>query len=249
MNGYEFFVVDKSNSLRILLASGNAREKESLLPLFTPGQAGKVYDLVSSNGGICPCADEARRAAIFTSTVDPVALVVCFDRIGDGAMRESIAACKDAMIRRLQSVFERAENIANSFSALPKAALTDADFLLSEFMRTRRVEAEQTVATLGFAVIGENRLISMIISCIVFLHFLLNEQADLEVEISNCGGIFRAAVRFAAKYLKAISFAFSRICGEDNVIIRTCDGGFVLEILAAVEDNSKIGLKSSADQE
>ena len=169
MKGYEFVVFNKSQTLRILFASDGFADQESMLSLFSPAQASRVHNIMKAGGGVCPCADETRCAVIFTDSVDYVAFAVILDRPCDGTLPTSAADIDDAVIKRLVNVFQRATHIGIVYERFPSEALIEANMLLCEFIRTRVVESNRIAASYGFAVVNARRLVTRLISLIVFI--------------------------------------------------------------------------------
>ena len=247
MKGYEFVVFNKSQTLRILFASDGFADQESMLSLFSPAQASRVHNIMKAGGGVCPCADETRCAVIFTDSVDYVAFAVILDRPCDGTLPTSAADIDDAVIKRLVNVFQRATHIGIVYERFPSEALIEANMLLCEFIRTRVVESNRIAASYGFAVVNARRLVTRLISLIVFISYILDATDDICLEIADCGGIFSATVMFSRKYLEILAFVFQRVCGDENVVLRAYKDGFSAEVIAAVEDYSKVGLKADVD--
>ena len=245
MNGYDYFISDKSISLRVLLSSVGADNEKSLLSFFTPSCAERVYYLVHSSGGICPCADGVKYLAIFTSPFYPVVFAVRFDAANGYTGYDDLSSCNDPVIERFCKAFERAEHIADTFSLFQGDALIDANMLLSEFVQTRTVESNRIAASFGFAVVNSSTHVRLLISHIIFLSYLLDVRESLKVELANCGGILRATVYFDETLLESLAIIFPRVCGEENVVIRSDADGFAIEVIASIVDNSKIGLKSN----
>ena len=232
--------------MRILL-SDSAYEEKSMLSLFSPRQISIVRKMEISSGGICACNEEGRYMAFFPGIIPEVSFAVRFDADKSTEYPNGLSDCGDSLIMSLVSAFERADHIGKSFSLFPDESLIEANMLLSEYIRVHTVKINRLAASFGFAVVGEGTLVTLLLMLIIFLGYILEGEDELDVEISNCDGIFKAEIFFKSGDLNDLVFTLPKICGADNVVIRCSDGKYSVDIIAAVEDDSKIGLKSSVD--
>lgn len=243
MNGYEFIICEKSVSLRVLASSAGEDAERSLLAFFTPAQTELLRRAFSQNGGICPCKEEGTCLALFTSVADPVAFAVRFQPRDGKATLGELCECDDPVVKRIYEAFLRAGGIAEAFSYFADDALIDANMLLSEFMRARIVHSDRIAASFGFAVVNSIPHVRRLLSFAVFLQFMLGKGNGLYVELSNCGGILRLTAFFGEELLSGLSYVFPKVCDEQNAVIRSEGNGYAIEAIAAIEDNSRIGLK------
>jgi hypothetical protein len=92
-------------------------------------------------------------------------------------------------------------------------------------------------------VFGESKLVVLLVQFIAFLSLVLEDKEKLYVEIADCDGIFRAEIVFSFGLLDALLDIFKRVFGERNVLMRFDGENVTVEIIAAAEDESKLGLK------
>lgn len=243
MIGYEFIICEKSVSLRVLTSSAGKDAEKSLLAFFTSAQTELLRRAFSQNGGICPCKEEGTCLALFTSPADPVAFAVRFQTLDGKATLGELCECEDPVVKRIYEAFLRAGGIAEAFAYFADDALIDAKMLLSEFMRTRIVYSDRIAASFGFAVVNSVPHVRRLLSFAVFLYFLLGSDAELYVELSNCGGILRLTAFFGYELLSGLMYIFPKVCDEQNAVIRSEGDCYAIEAIAAIEDDSRIGLK------
>ena len=243
MNGYDFYIFEASRGMRILLTSNVSGEEKSILSFFLPRQASTVQEYAFSDGVICACADEVHYMAFFPYVASGIGFAVRFRPAENTEPSRSLSECSDAVILKLVSVFQRAEHIGITYPLFPAEAIIDARMLLSEYVKLRTVQSARYASSFGFAVFGESKLVVLLVQFIAFLSLVLEDKEKLYVEIADCDGIFRAEIVFSFGLLDELLDIFKRVFGERNVLMRFDGENVTVEIIAAAEDESKLGLK------
>ena len=245
MDGYDFYIFEASRGMRILLTSNESGDEKSILSFFLPRQASLIQQYAFSDGVICACADEGYYMAFFPYVTSGVGFALRFSLPNNVETPHSLSECSDAIVGMLAATFKRAEYIGTTYSMFPSESIIDARMLLSEFVKIRSVKSERSASSFGFAIFGESKLVSLLVQFIAFLSCVLEKKGTLYVEIADCDGIFQATIVFSIGLLDELLKVFKRVFGERNVLMRSVGENVSVEIIAAAEDESKIGLKSN----